>query len=155
MHTRPRTAVTLIEWIVVAIVVLVLALTILPQLRSTADRDRRANADYFLADLRARIQAYRAEQGGAWPTYDEASRTLPGLLSKRPPAGSAAAPRSDSSEIPLFEFPANPFTDQREVRLTDKRLLDLTDVSPDQTGGWLYNPRTGQIFLDSAPGFEK
>ena len=45
----------------------------------------------------------------------------------------------------------NPFTGSREFRLTDRSQLTPGEITPDNRGGWLYNERTGQVWLDSEP----
>lgn len=143
---------TLVEVLIVVVIMAVLAAVVIPQFSSSTDDAKRSTADFNLSTLRSIIQTYKAQHMSANPTLDAANKALPGLIGKTLQNGTidAAGPYGPY----LVEFPENPFTGKRDVNATTKTVLAPGDVTANNGGGWLYNATTGQIFLDSNPGFD-
>jgi prepilin-type N-terminal cleavage/methylation domain-containing protein len=149
MSSRRSRGFTLVEVLIVVVIMAVLAAVVIPQLSSSTDDALRSTGEFNASTMRSIIQTYKAQHLGANPQHDSATKSLPGLVNKT---------RVDGQEDPngaygpyLVEFPENPYTKKKDVNQTTKTTLTAGDVTG---GGWLYNVTTGQIFLDSNPGFD-
>jgi general secretion pathway protein G len=152
MARRSIRAFTLVEVLIVVVIMAVLAAVVIPQFSSSTDDAKRSTGDFNLSTMRSIVQTYKAQHLNANPAHDATNKTLPGLLGKTLQNGTvdAAGPYGPY----LVEFPENPYTGKKDVNATTKTVLVAADVTAGNAGGWLYNATTGQIFLDSNPGFD-
>ena len=152
MNSKRSRGFTLVEVLIVVVIMAVLAAVVIPQFSSSTDDAKRSTAEFNLSTLRSIVQTYKAQHLGNSPAHDATKKELPGLLGKTLANGTidAAGPYGPY----LVEFPENPYTQKKDVNLTTKTTLAAGDVTANQAGGWLYNATTGQLFLDSNPGFD-
>ena len=152
MARRSKQGFTLIEVLIVVVIMAVLAAVVIPQFSSSTDDAKRSTGDFNLSTMRSIIQTYRAQHLNLTPVHDNTAKTLPGLLAKTLQNGTVD---TNGPYGPyLVEFPENPFTNKKDVNITTKTSLVAGDVTAANAGGWFYNATTGQIFLDSNPGFD-
>ena len=151
MKVSQKLGFTLVEVLIVVVIMAVLAAVVIPQFSSSTDDAKRSTAEFNLSTIRSIVQTYKGQHGGANPSHDNTAKSLPGLISKTLANGTvdAAGPYGPY----LLEFPENPYTGKKDVALTTKTTLASSDVTSGG-GGWLYNATTGQLFLDSNPGFD-
>lgn len=143
---------TLVEVLIVVVIMAVLAAVVIPQFSSSTDDAKRSTADFNLSTLRSIVQAYKGQHNGLNPVFDAGNKTLSVLLNKTKTDGTI-----DNTNGPygpyLVEFPDNPFTNVKDVKTITNDPAKDTDVTPGNAGGWLYNPTSGKIWLDSNPGY--
>lgn len=151
MTSRQRAGLTLIDVLVVAVIAAVLAAVVVPQLRAPAEDDRLRTAEYHLATMRGAVETYRNEHQGLTPAHDRCTDLLAALTVPSRDDGTIDPTGECGPYLP--KVLENPFTGETRVRTTDQTRLEREDVSQ-TSGGWLYNPKTGQVFLDSDPGFD-
>jgi general secretion pathway protein G len=152
MGRRTVRGFTLVEVLIVVVIMAVLAAVVIPQFSSSTDDAKRSTGDFNLSTMRSIIQTYKAQHLNSNPSHDATNKTLPGLIGKTLQNGTVDA--NGAYGPYLVEFPENPYTNKRDVNLTTKTTLVAGDVTANNAGGWLYNVTTGQIFLDSNPGFD-
>ena len=127
-------------------------LTFFPRFRVSPEQQKQATAEFDLARLRCVVQSYRAEHGGLLPKLGSERGYLECLCQRTAADGRTSA--TGNCGPYLAQLPENPFTGSREFRLTDRTQLTPGEITPDNRGGWLYNERTGQVWLDSEPGWK-
>lgn len=152
MKVSQKLGFTLVEVLIVVVIMAVLAAVVIPQFSSSTDDAKRSTAEFNLSTLRSIVQTYKGQHGGSNPAHDATNKALPGLVSKTLTNGTvdAAGPYGPY----LLEFPENPYTGRKDVNATSKTTLGSGDVTAAGAGGWLYNATTGQLFLDSNPGYD-
>lgn len=155
---RPRRGVAVVELLLVSGVLILLALTVLPQL-GAANRDAQAVAlRQDLQLLRSQIQLYKFQHDGQCPGagsrdpkvfLDHLTKTT-NRAGQIGHAGSAAHPYGPYLIGPL---PANPYNGGRGVRIVDD-FRNTSSVNADDEGGerigWIYCPATGEIKANSS-----
>jgi prepilin-type N-terminal cleavage/methylation domain-containing protein len=151
MESDDRAGFTLVEVLIVVVILAVLAAVVVPQFTSRDDA-RMSTAQFNLNTLRSVIEAFRIQHHGALPQVDETSKLLEELLQKT--AANGAIDANGEYGPYLVEFPENPFTGINSVTATAKSTITSGDVTVNNAGGWLFNEATGQIWLDSDPGFD-
>jgi prepilin-type N-terminal cleavage/methylation domain-containing protein len=139
MHRR--SAFTLIEVLIVVVIMAILAATIIPQFTDSTKDAKTSTAKMNVATLRAQIQLYRTQHTGLNPSADLSELTKTTDVSGTPGTGATFVYGPYLRQIPV-----NPFTNLNTVTTT---ATDLT-AAPAGTGGWIYNPTTGNIWIDSA-----
>ena len=140
MHRR--SAFTLIEVLIVVVIMAILAATIIPQFTDSTKDAKTSTAKMNIATLRAQIQLYRTQHTGLNP-----SATLIELTKTTDINGDYSTTGPTYVYGPyLRQIPVNPFTNSATVTTV---ASDLT-AAPAGTGGWIYNPTTGNIWIDSA-----
>lgn len=144
----PRRGRVRLEIAVAVFVVCMVAWTIPPQFPQTPQQANRETAEFQLARLRAVMESYRQDHAGRAPRLD--ANRLRGLTEKSDSLGQVS---SQGHLGPYLDsFPANPLTGSTSIRATHQTQLKPNDVRPG--GGWMYNEATGQLWLDSNPGFD-
>lgn len=142
-----RTGFTLVEILIIAVILAVLAAVVVPPLADSARDERPSTAEFNLGAMRSVMATYRHQHAGANAPLDREHRSLPGLTAKTDAAGVV---RDDGEFGPyLVELPLNPFTGCAEVKAAPHVPPTRADVTPDHRGGWLYDAPSGQIWLDS------
>jgi len=132
---------TLVEVFIVAVMLAVLAATILPHFLSS-NAEVEVSAKYSQETLRSKIQLYQAHHNGQAPGGD-----LTELLLTTYSAGTV-----DPSDGPLVHgpyiesIPVNPFTGSTTVVEIANNPAASSDVT--ESDGWLYNPVEGHIWLN-------
>ena len=152
MRATGRTAFTLVEVLIVVVIMAVLAAVVIPQFSASTDDAKKSTAEFNLSTFRSMIETYKGHHNGALPGHDDTNKSIPSLTSKTLSDGTIDATGPYGPY--LLEVPENPFTGKMIVTATNSTSLSDTDVTADNAGGWFYNPATGQIFLDSDPGYD-
>jgi general secretion pathway protein G len=144
--TERRSAFTLIEVLIVVVIMAILAATIIPQFTDSTKDAKASTVKFNLATLRSQIQLYRTQHNGVNPTA-----TLVELHSTTDASGTVGTGANFVFGPYLREIPINPFTNSKTVTVTAE---DPLVTAPAGTGGWIYNPTTGNVWIDySAPFF--
>lgn len=152
MKKPVRSAFTLVEVLIVVVIMAVLAAVVIPQFSASTEDAKKSTAEFNISTLRSVVETFKGHHNGLLPAHDNLNKTIPGLVGKTLADGTTdpAGPYGPY----LLEMPENPFTGQNTVSATTKTSITDTDVTAGNTGGWLYNPTTGHVFLDSNPGYD-
>lgn len=143
---------TLVEVLIVVVIMAVLAAVVIPQFSSSTDDAKRSTGEFNLSTMRSLIQTYKGQHNGATPVLDVPNKSLTVLLSKTKIDGTIDNTTGMYGPY-LVEFPENPFTRSKDVKAIANDPATLGDVTAGNVGGWLYNATTGNIWLDSDPGY--
>ncbi len=138
---RNRTAFTLVEVLIVVVIMAVLAATIIPQFTNSTNDAKDSTVLFNLHSMRSLIELYKSQHNGTAPGAD-----LKELTSATDRAGNIGTGASYPYGPYLQKIPVNPFTDSNTV-------AQPTSVPPTATvsgAGWLYDPTTGQIWINHA-----
>ena len=152
VNAQPVRAFTLVEVLIVVVIMAVLAAVVIPQFSSSTDDAKSATAAFNLNTLRQIIQIYKTQHIGRVPVHDASAKSLTVLISKTRVDGTIDAVAGTYGPY-LGEFPANPYTGSAEVRVITNDPATSSDVTSGNSGGWLYNATTGNIWLDFNPGY--
>jgi type II secretory pathway pseudopilin PulG len=131
--TRRRPPLTLVESVVVAVFLGILAMAVVPKF-APANMDRRAEAlEANLSLVRGAIEAYRTQHGGRNPALETFPQQLTTPTTK---TGAVAADPSDETAFGpyLLAVPNNPYTNTNTVGRGEPG-----------TSAWYYNPTTGEF----------
>jgi prepilin-type N-terminal cleavage/methylation domain-containing protein len=143
---------TLVEVLIVVVIMAVLAAVVIPQFSSSTDDAKRSTGEFNLSTMRSLIQTYKGQHNGVNPAHDATAKSLTVLLSKTKADGTIDATNGVYGPY-LVEFPENPFTRSKDVKVITNDPAKAADVTAGNAGGWLYNATTGGIWLDSDPGY--
>ncbi|NIL97583.1 MAG: prepilin-type N-terminal cleavage/methylation domain-containing protein [Planctomycetales bacterium] len=145
MKTNMRQAFTLIEILIVVVIMAILAATIIPQFTdSTADAEL-ATTEFNLNTLRAQIELYKVQHGGAVPAF--ASGAITGLTTTTTHNSKDFGPY-------LVKIPTNTITGSDVVvEVTGANPIAVTNVTG--SNGWLYHSGTGEIRIDHLSHWDK
>lgn len=151
MKARQSRGFTLVEVLIVVVIMAVLAAVVIPQFTSSTDDAKRSTAEFNLSTMRSLIQTYKGQHRGTNPAHDATTKSLKVLLNKTKADGTIDA--SGAYGPYLLEFPENPYTNVKDVKTITNDPAAASDVTAGGAGGWLYNATTGNIWLDSDPGY--
>ena len=138
MNTKVRSAFTLIEILIVVVIMAILAATIIPQFTDSTGDAEVATAEFNLNTLRAQIELYKAQHGGAIPAFS--GGVITGLTTQTTYGPNTYGPY-------LAKMPTCTITGSAVVtEVTGSQPID----SGDSTGstGWLYHTGTGEVRID-------
>jgi hypothetical protein len=139
-----KAAVRLISAIILAVVAAAAGVAALPLIEAATKQANRMALFRDLDALRSQIELYKAEHGGKPPVIYHGS--LPQLVRATNGKGILG---EHSSKFPYGPYlpdgvPTNAITGCSIVTPCDT----FPPTVPSGNGGWLYNPRTGQIAAD-------
>ena len=144
---------TLVEVLIVVVIMAVLAAVVIPQFTSSTEDAKRSTGQFNVSTIRSIIQAYKGQHKNSNPPFDATNKTLTVLLNKTKNDGTVDNTNGMYGPY-LLSFPENPYTGVRDVKLITNNPAKASDVTAGLAGGWLYNETSGNIWLDSDPGFE-
>ncbi|MBK7654104.1 MAG: type II secretion system protein [Betaproteobacteria bacterium] len=164
---------TLVELLIVAIILAVLAAIVIPQFSSSTADAKESALDADLNVMRSAIELYRAQHGGKYPGATVSS----GLTCTTGTAGTAAVNTSASLTDQLTKYsnaagatctgadtqtpygpylrkgiPAEPITGSTAIAVSNAGV-PLAPAAA--TGGWAYDTVTGQIVMNSSANDSK
>jgi prepilin-type N-terminal cleavage/methylation domain-containing protein len=132
---------TLIEVLAVVVVLAILAAVIIPQYTDSATESKIGTTRYNVQSLRSLIQVYRGQHGGKLPSGD-----LHELIQSTDASGATGTGAAFPYGPYVTEIPKNALTDSSVVTVISNNPATASDATG--TGGWLYNPATGGIWID-------
>jgi prepilin-type N-terminal cleavage/methylation domain-containing protein len=139
----PRSAFTLIEVLIVVVIMALLAAVIIPQFSDSTKDAKLGNARFNVQTLRSQLELYRSHHDGLTPD---------GVLSQLLTSTDIAGAKGGGANYPygpyLKQIPTNPFNDSASIKVITNDPAQSADVTG--SGGWLYNPSTGGIWIDNA-----
>jgi type II secretion system protein G len=144
---------TLVEVLIVVVIMAVLAAVVIPQFTSSTDDAKRSTAQFNLSTMRSILQAYKGQHKSLNPAYDATNKTLTVLLNKTKSDGTVDNTNGVYGPY-LVTFPENPYTNVKDVKAITNNPATAGDVTAGLAGGWLYHEASGNIWLDSNPGFD-
>ena len=136
MHKRPpdRGGFTLVELLIVAIILAILAAIVIPQFGEASDDVKLSALKASLHTVRSQLELYRLQHKTKYPELSKFSyqmtkkTTVDGVLA---PNG---MPESWKRGPYLLQLPINPIDDSSALSATQ-----------DGSGGWMYNETTGEF----------
>lgn len=146
---RTRLGFTVIEALIIAAMLVVVAVLMMPQFSSARDQDqgptRQTQLREALSRLRTQITIYQAQHS---KPPEDIARQLTGPTNE---AGELAPLPSEEYRFGpyLRELPENPFNRLRTVRVVGPGDVSINPGAG--THGWVYQPATGDIAADT-PG---
>ncbi len=153
-----RNAFLLPEFLILLTIVCILGIALVSLIRGTDQQDRIFAVDHNLSKLRAQLRQYSAEHEGRFPSR------LEDLISVSNIRGASRRGREPSTAFPLGPYlqalPENTLSRavgpaRSAVRLIANHPPGAGDVTPHGQGGWLYNPRTGGVWIDHTDRFNR
>ena len=139
--SRSPSAFTLVEVLIVVVIMAVLAATIIPQFTNSTQDAEASTVLFNLNTMRSIIELYKSQHNGLPPSAD-----LSELTTTTDRSGNKGTGASYPYGPYLQKIPDNPLTDSNVV-------AQPTSVPPTTTvdgAGWLYDPASGQIWINHA-----
>ena len=151
---RNRSGFTMIEILIVVVILGILAAITLPQFSNASTVARENTLKDDLRYLRSQIVVYQAQHQDAAPCFQN------GVLGSSPAAlfvqqmtqytdikGNCSATQTGNYVYGpyLTKMPPNPLTTDNSMNVVTGNVA----FSPDDTTGWLYNPTTALIVVNS------
>ena len=138
---------TLIEVLIVVVIMAVLAATIIPQFGSATKDANISTAQFNVHTLRNVIDHYKLHHAGVAPT---GTNNLEQLVKATNQAGVVGAAGTSFPFGPYLKnsLPINPFTKSAKVTLFTGAGMPTASGATD--AGWIYQPATGEIWIDDA-----
>ena len=127
MDCHSRRAFTFIEFVIVAVIVTVLAATIVPQCSSSSREAKMSNLKFNLQSVRSQMEKYKQDHAGHFPR--------------------AASSAEFAKEFgPYLEggIPVNPFNGKASVAIVQGDAPPTASTGSDD--GWQYNPTQGWFY---------
>ncbi len=140
-----KKAFTLVEVLIVAAIVGILAAIVIPEFQSYAQQAKEAAAKDNLRILRVAIERYAAEHNGIPPGYIDND---PSRLAVSPGAGPAWTGQLVKNEEYLSKLPENPFNGKWETLFIDNSEVFPSEPVSTELYGWIHQPATKTIRLN-------
>lgn len=129
--SRRRTAFTLVEMLMVAVILAILAVVVIPQFSDASEDVKVSAVRATLQTVRSQLELYKAQHDGKYPDADSLKWEAQ-MTGKTDIAGTASA--SGKFGPYLQQIPVNPMDDKKDLA-----------GSQDGTGGWAYDADTGSF----------
>jgi general secretion pathway protein G len=148
---RNRNAFTLIEFLMLAIIVGVMAAMIAPQFSASSRDTKMSNLKFNLQALRSRLEAYKEEHAGHYPPAATGADFTVQLTQKSDRNTLLNAASGMCGPYLEGSLPANPFNNGTGVAILQG---NSAPAGPTGSGdGWQYNPQHGWIYPNDAEFF--
>ena len=107
---------------------------------------------FNLSTMRSLLQTYKGQHRGNLPIIN-ASQSLEDVFTNKTKMD-GTVDNTDGIYGPyVLEFPENSYSASNAVKVITNDPPVVGDVTADNAGGWLYNDKTGGIWLDRDPGY--
>lgn len=138
MKARRSSGFTLVEVLIVVVIMAVLAATIIPQFTESTTDAKSSTLKFNLHTLRSQIELYRTHHDGKLP-----SATLIELTKSTDSSGAQGTGANYPYGPYIRALPDNPFSNSNVVT-----AVTSTPTTAPESGGWLFNTNTGELWAD-------
>jgi prepilin-type N-terminal cleavage/methylation domain-containing protein len=134
-----KRGVTLVEVLVTAIILGLLAFIVVPQFSEASSNTKQSRLRNSLGIMRQKLELYKIEHDGQYPAADSAKAFIEKLTEKTNEAGQVVKHTSDEELFGpyLQNIPINPYTNGKQVKCGGEAGTGSAD--------WIYDPKTGQF----------
>jgi general secretion pathway protein G len=129
-RSRARTGFTLVEVLMVAVILAILAVVVVPQFSDASTDVKTSALRATLQTVRSQLELYKAQHNGEYPPAPE-NGTWDEMTKKTDVSGDPDALEPKYGPY-LLSIPVNPVDDKADMV-----------TGQDGTGGWAYDPNTG------------
>jgi prepilin-type N-terminal cleavage/methylation domain-containing protein len=153
MKKSLHNAFTLIEVLIVAIIVGVLAATILPQFATSTKDAKMSNLKFNLRTVRSMLETYKEQHAGAYPPAASSADFANQMTQKTDqntalnPTGGKCGPYIEGS------IPINPFNNSSAVVILKGNTQPTGPTG--SADGWQYNPANGWFYPNNSEYFQE
>lgn len=142
--SRTRTGFTLVEVLMVAVILAILAVVVVPQFSDASTDVKTSALRATLQTVRSQLELYKAQHNGKYPPAP-----LNGAWTQMTEKTDASGDPGEKYGPYLLSIPVNPIDDKSDMA-----------GGQDGTGGWAYDPVTGvfkanDISVNSADSVSK
>jgi len=152
MIKYPRNAFTLVEVLMVAIIMAVLAATIIPQFSSSTKDAKMSNLKFNLRTVRSQLETYKEQHSGVYPPA-ATSGDFTNQLTQKTDRNATLNP-SKGKCGPYFEgsIPINPFNRSNSAVIIRGNTPPIAPTG--SADGWQYNPSHGWFYPNNREYFQ-
>ncbi len=145
MGPHRRAGVTMVEVLIVVVILAIIAGLVFPELSTATEEARLTALEANLNHVRKQVALYRLQHRDTSPTAAFVNQ----MTRYTNTAGEVADAKSEEHRFGpyLTSLPPNPITGLDTVRLDD---APTGFVPPETSGGWYFNPTTGDFEADLA-----
>jgi|SRR5208282_2964379 len=144
MKKSRRSGLTLIEVVIVAIIMAVLAATIIPQFSASTKDAKMSNLKFNLHIVRSQLERYKEQHSGVYPPA-AANTDLANQLTEKTDQNTKLDPTNGACGPYLQDgIPLNPFNNSNTVAVIQGTAEPTAPTG--STDGWQYNPTTSWFF---------
>ena len=158
MKRSGRPGTWFMEVVIVATFVAGIAGVLMPFCAHTEREDARQRTLHNLQKIRSQVRQYSVDHQGRMPANLD-SLTCVTDIDGNPIHGDAR--QADQTQIHAYlkTLPENAFSEaiaghRNQVRLVESDPPEAIHITPGNLGGWLYNPRTGGVWIDHHEYFQ-
>jgi general secretion pathway protein G len=150
-----KKAFTLIELMLVAAILGILAAIVLPMMLNHISQGKEAAAQDALRIMRSQIALYKFEHGGLSPGYMNGVQATPTVLNNQFIGTSSITGMASATRTPagayvygpyLQKMPVNPFNNLSTIKYVPNATA--YSAAATKTTGWLYKKETAEIKLN-------
>ena len=151
MKKSRHQAFTLIEALIVAAIMAVLAATIIPQFATSAKDAKMSNLKYNLRAVRSQLELYKEHHLGVYPPAAAGADFKNQMTQKSDPNTALDPAKGACGPYIVGDIPINPFNRSTKVSILQG---DTEPVGPTgSSDGWQYNPRYGWFYPNNVEYF--
>jgi len=147
-----RSGFTLIEVLMVAIIMAVLAATILPQFSTSTKDAKMSNLKFNLRTVRSQLESYKEQHLGAYPPATSNADFATQLTQKTDPNTALNPLKGKCGPYIEGSIPINPFNHSNSVGIVEGKTPPTAPTGT--TDGWQYSPSTGWFYPNNSEYFQ-
>ena len=143
LEAGPRDGFTFVEVLMVAIIVTVMAVTIVPQFSSSSTDAKMSVLKFNLRSIRSQLEKYKEQHGGAYPPAACSADFAEQMTRRTDPTTRLNA---NGACGPYLEvgIPVNPFNNSASVAIVEGSVPPKGPTNGKE--GWQYNPAQGWFY---------